>query len=344
MVLVAAMAAAATYWFGRFQCPGDPRMATMLGQENIVSILAGHGRPGHLLAQIVGGMNPLNYVWLAAPDVEMSAWLPPDLFAAPARIAVTGALTLLWGLAIGLALFRLASFVRPRGWRGVREPRALLAAAILACVLVWGASQINRNPYEAGQILPMLAVFFVLSFTLPQADGPRHRRAMTWLVRLAVPAALLSEAALLVSAGGPLLAASRTPGSLPEQRFSVSLAGYDGVRRDIDAAMKRAGIPGDRLRHGLMVDDVTYLALQRDLLPYHRLGVLEGWNASIDRPAQYLVDRNSDGVVASCANLPIDFETAAARSGEICAISRATLAQIAAPPASLWDDDPPASP
>lgn len=338
-VLVAMVAAAASYWFGRFQCLGNAEAAAVLAKESLAAALAGHGSLDGLIGTLVQGANPLNYVWLARFGVDMSSWLPLGIFPEPVRIAGDVALTLLWGGAIVLGLIRLLFFLARARLRALAEPRALLALAVLACVEVWGVSQVNRNPYEAGHILPMLAIFVALALSLPLDGAAWLARVQTWLTRVAVPVALLSEAAMLVFATGPLIAATRTPGYVPGQRLSVSTRSYATVRRDIDLAMVKAGMPRDRRLHGLVVDDITYLALQRHLLPIHRLGVFEVWNFGIDNPAQYLVDRRSDGIVVSCENLPAEFETAASRAGSICAVPKTLIAQVAAPPAPIWDDE-----
>jgi hypothetical protein len=149
---------------------------------------------------------------------------------------------------------------------------------------------------------------------------------------VAVPAALLCEGAHFAFIGGPLLAAAHTPGYLPRQQFSVSIADYAAVRQGINTAMMKAGMSAGHRFHRLLVDDVTYLALQQDPLPIHQLGVLNGfvWAGSIDNPVRYLVSRQSEGVVISCANLPPDMEMAASRSGAICALSRSMLVHLAA--------------
>jgi hypothetical protein len=132
----------------------------------------------------------------------------------------------------------------------------------------------------------------------------------------------------------PLVQAAREPGYAEKQADSASIAGYDSVRRDIARAMGEAGIPTDRPLHRLLIDDLTYLALQRHRLPLHRLGVLSTWNGSIDDPVAYLRSRDSDGVVLGCKYLPADMRAAASRSGEICAISRAGLDRLAVAAAS----------
>jgi hypothetical protein len=338
-VLVAMVAAAASYWFGRFQCLGNAEAGAVLATESLAAILATHGSLNGILGTLVHGANPLNYVWLAGFGIDMSLWLPLGMFPDPVCRAVIVALGLLWGGALVLAGIRLLLFLARARLKALAEPRALLALTVLACVEVWGVSQIHRNLYEAGHILPMLAIFVALALSLPLADDARLTRAQTWLTCVAVPVALLSEAAVLVFATGPLIAARQTPGYIPGQRMSVSTRSYDTVRRDIDLAMAKAGMPRDRQLQGLVLDDITYLALQRHLLPIHRLGVFEVWNFGIDNAAQDLVDRRSDGIVVSCENLTDEFETAASRAGGICAVSKAQIEQVAAPPTPIWDDE-----
>ena len=104
------------------------------------------------------------------------------------------------------------------------------------------------------------------------------------------------------------------------------------------SAMRAAGMvpggatggtgPDGRLNRPLL-DDLTYLAMQRSYLPLHALGVMGPWNGPISDPAAYLVSRDSDGIVASCVSLWDEAVAVAARSGEICAINRTQLAVLA---------------
>ncbi|MFT4025910.1 MAG: hypothetical protein QM676_03785 [Novosphingobium sp.] len=342
-ILVAMMATAAVYWVSRFACPGDAVLAQKLGEENLASLLALHAGVQNLALQLLKGLNPLTYVGLVIPSNDpMSSWLPANLFPQTVPVASKLALYGTWGLAGLVALPRLLCFAWREKLRTLAEPRAVLALAILACVVVWGMSQVNRNVYEATHVLPLLVFFLVLCLTLPQSPPTSEPRwpelILKWLVPVVGVVAVLSQAALLAFTVSPLFKAAHTPGYLVNQEFSVSIADYGKVRADIAKAMEGAGIDARQQLHGLLIDDVTYLALQRHRLPFHRLGVLDTWNASITNPAQFLIDHDSDGVVASCGRLPREMEFAATSSGEVCAISREGLRQIATPPPSMWDD------
>jgi hypothetical protein len=56
----------------------------------------------------------------------------------------------------------LARFAAEARWRALAEPRALIAAGLFGLVLVWGASQLNKNLYEAAHVQPTLAILVML--------------------------------------------------------------------------------------------------------------------------------------------------------------------------------------
>jgi hypothetical protein len=324
-VLLLLTASSMHYWIERFRCPDDPRLAAMLARQNVAAVIAGHGNVFDLLSQLIAGANPLNYVLFATPISEpMSAWIPRGMFPRPISIAILTALLTLWSAMILMAAVALVGRLRTKRLRALVEPRVLIALAILACVLVWGASQLHKNVYESAHILPLLVIFAMLCLSSPQVGG-RLEQLLPKLAWVAMSLALLSELTVIGLTVGPLSAAARTPGYLAKQPFSVSIAGYPAVRRDIIAAMAMSEMPTDRPLYRPLLDDLTYLALQDSYLPLHRLGVLSVWNGSIIDPAQYLRKENSDGAVVGCRYLPPDMRSVASRSGEICAVSRQKL-------------------
>ncbi len=329
-VLGAFAAASAHYWTDRLRCSDDPILAAMYARENIAAIFAGQGNVWAKLSQIVGGANPLNYVVLAAPDsTPMSNWIPAGMFSPEISFLFAAVLSLLWATVLLFALWTLLCFLAAERSRAIAERRVPIAIMILGVTLVWGASQLNKNVYEASHILPMLILFVLLCLTLPGTSN-RIRRALAITSRVALPLAFISQIIVLGVTIGPLMAKARTPGYVDAQPFSVSIAGYSGVRRDIETAMVASGMPTDRRLNRLLIDELTYLALQESYLPIHRLGVLSVWNGSIADPVAYLRSRGSDGVVLGCRFLPTNMRTIAARSGEICAISRQGLDKLAA--------------
>jgi hypothetical protein len=325
--VLAIAAVAVPYWAGRFQCPGDAILAAKLAGENALVRLVGKGQVDGLIGQVLGGANPLAYPLLTVPKPEpMASWMPPGLFPQPLSTAFTVVIAVVWLSALLLAAFKMVQFARisPRGALG--EPRFLLALTILACVFVWGCAQVNRNDYEAEHVLPMLAVFVALAVTLPGVKD--SVRLLVPLLKLAAPGALLGQIVVLALTLGPMWRIAREPGYIELQPNSLSIAGYGQIRRDIRAAMAEAGFPTDRRLRRVLVDDLTYLALQDSYMPLHRVGVLSDFNGSIQNPAAYLLSRGSDGIVVGCKYLPL--ELSQAQSGQICAISRKMLEEVAA--------------
>lgn len=318
-------AVAIPYWVGRFKCTGDPVLAATLARENVAASLAGKGQLGDLLGQLADGANPLAYPLLTVPrPAPMSTWMPEELFSPALSTAFAVVISALWLAALTLAVVGMIRFVWSERSRALTEPRFLLALIILGCVFVWGCSQVNRNDYEASHVLPMLAMFLALALTLPGSESKLLRP----LVLVAVPLALLSQLVVLALTVGPLWQIAHQPGYIERQKNSLSIAGYAQIRRDIHAAMAEAGFPTDRRLRRVLVDDLTYLDLQGSYMPLHRVGVLSDFNGSIENPAEYLVSRDSDGIVIGCKYLPP--ELSQARSGQICAISREGLEEAAA--------------
>jgi hypothetical protein len=330
ITMLALTASAAQYWTGRFQCPGDAKLAAMLAGENIAAVVAQGGSPADLIQQAVRGANPFNYVGLAIPNQwPMSNWIPPEMFSGQITGVVGLFLLAGWLAAFVLTFVALAGHFKHAGWRGLAEPRVPIVFAIFGCVLVWGASQLNKNVYEGAHVLPLLLLAFALAWSLPTADRVGSSRAGAVLPLAFVSAALIGQVLVLGTSALPMLRAAQDPGYPERQPFSVSLTGYGAVRQDIDRALAMSGMPSGRPLRRVLIDDLTYLALQQHRLPLHRLGVLSTWNGSIGDPVAYLRSRNSDGVVVGCRYLPSDMLAAASRSGEICAVSRAGLERLA---------------
>lgn len=328
-VLAALTAASAQYWIHRFQCHGDPLIAEKLSGENVAALLSSGGNWLSVAGAMVAGFNPLNYFWLAVPADNVN-WLPAPLTTSGQTTLFALSIFVLWGGVLACALYALALFCWQRKLRALAEPRVLIALALLGCLAAWGASQLNRNHYEASHYMPMTAVLCALCLSLPLEAATWRERVIGFFARLGLPIAVASAVAMLVASVGPLRVASSNAVWIPDLRVSVSAFGYPQVRRDIAAAMDQAGMGGGQRFNRLLIDDGTYLALQHHTMPLHRLGVLGDWKGVITDPVAYLRSRNSDGVVIGCRYLPIPMQEAAARSGQVCAISREGLDRLAA--------------
>ena len=329
-VLAALVLFSTQYWTHRFQCLGDPVLTAKLGKENVAALLANGGNWLRLAGSLLAGASPLNYIWLAAPAQTNDSWLPgPDWTAG--QIAPFGlAMIALWGGLIVCALVELGRYGLRERLRALSEPRLLIALALAASLAAWGASQLHRNFYEASHYLPMMAVFAALCLTLPGPAWAWRERCLALLGMYGPAGALLSVAIILATGLGPMIRSTANHGWIPEQRIAVSAFGYGQVRNDIAKAMDRAGMVGGRRFNRLLIDDVTYLALQHHTFPLHRLGVLGDWKGRIADPVAYLRSRHSDGVVIGCRYLPPSMRKVAGRAGDVCAISRRGLDQLAA--------------
>jgi hypothetical protein len=327
--LAALTMASAHYWVERFKCPDDPKLAAMYARENIAAVLAEHGNAFQMASQVVNGANPLNYVLLATPSGSpMSEWLPTGLFTPTISLVFMIVLLFTWTAAVVIAAIALVGFFRSERLQALAEPRVPVSLSILGIIVIWGSSQLNKNVYEAAHILPMLAIFVMLCLSLPMKSWFPDRGSRL-LAKVGVPLALISEIIVLASTVGPLLKAEQNPGYVRGQPFSVAIWGYAGIRRNIADAMQASGIPTDRRLHRVLVDELSYLALQKTQMPLHRLGVFSVWNSETD-PVEYLRSRDSDGVVVGCHFLLQELRSVASRSGEICAISRQSLDRLAA--------------
>jgi hypothetical protein len=332
--LLAVAATAIPYWVARFSCPGDPLLAETLAGENIAIVVADKGWPAGLLAQLPQGLDPLAYPLLTAPKpLPTGDWMPPNLVSPAMSHAFTLGIAAIWLASFALAGARCWIIARSSGRRAWREPRLVLPLAILACVFVWGISQVNRNDYEAGHVVPMLVLALAMALTLPGKG-----RLLRPVALAAVLVAVVSQVTVAGLTAAPLWRAAQRGGYVETQDNSVSVAAYAQVRTDIRKAMRAAGIPHDRRLRRLLVDDLTYLALQDSYRPFHRVGVLSDFTGSIQHPAAYLADRGSDGIVVGCKYLPL--ELVRASSGDICAVSGPVLKRAATLPeaAASFDD------
>ena len=329
-LLLVLTASSAHYWLERLKCPDNAKLAAMYAKENIAAALAGDLSIMNLAGHVISGVNPFNYVLLAAPVAKpMSFWLPPDMFSPLIFILASGLLLICWGLAIGTTCVLLGRCLLIRRVSALSDPRWLAALTLLAIVAIWGASQLNRNVYEAAHVLPALVLALLLALTLPTSTSIQLNMWLRRAACAAVPLALTNQIVMLAIASGPLLAAYREPGYIHDQPFSVSVRGYSTTKSYIFTAMEKAGVPTDHVLNRIVVDELTYLALQDSHLPLHRLGVLSVWNGGITDPVTYLRNKHSDGVIVGCHLLSERLRLAASQAGPICAISRATLDRLA---------------
>jgi hypothetical protein len=327
-LLLAVTGWSALYWVQRLQCPGDPVLQAFFSAHNIGVELTGMisiGQVPGVIAKLLGNIRLLDYATLAAPAVEpMAGWLAPGQIGAGAQRGWRLALNLAW---LGAMLVGLICFVGAvvHAMRERRLPPALLLSAAAAVSAVgWAGTEYQRNVYEAGFVLPLLALAIVLACAAPRASATGSRLAAAMAILTGLGA--VASAGLMAASYGPSLvrALDTTGHVLPDQPHSVSLTHYGSARRDILGAARLCGIPEPARAQGLLVDDATYPALAEARLPQHQLGVLGLWRGTIRDPVAYLKSRKSDGMVVTCALLPPELRARARTQGQFCCLGPKT--------------------
>lgn len=312
---------AADYWLGRFRCPDDPVLAARLNSENIASALAGGGNWRELARIAITGANPDLYVAHAAARPEpTSMWLPNFRITEAEMVLRFLPLNFAWNMAmlLGLACLVLALQVR---WRERRIDLGTAAPPVLAAlVLAWGMSQRVKNDYEIIVMLPMIALFALLSITAV-AWSPARTRQLGMAAAVVLAVSLAGQIDVARRYLPPLARAAQSPGYVEGQNTSVSAYGYSAIRSQIRQTAKQCGIgTHGRARHPL-IDDVTYFAFADSWQPFHYLGVIGPWRGTIRDPIAYLKSRGSEGMILGCHQLSPALQAKAIRNGEFCCIS-----------------------
>lgn len=308
------------YWIGRFRCPSDPLLATKLGQENIASVIFNAGPIGPKIGQLLEGLNPVDYILLTVPKMRnMSNWLPPYVIGHGPALAWTILIMICWVFCMLAAIGALVAVARRGVGDGRNGRKVALALLIIATVMAWSTAQIHKNVYESSLTAPLTIISFILLFTVVR-ESRRLDLVTRWLSRLALGCAAISVLLLMSYYASPLLALSRHPGYIADQKNSLSTYGYASIRDDIRNTGKLCGLSNDRNTKGLLIDDLTYLAYMNSWRPLHRTGILSGWNGSISDPAAYLRAHGSSGAVIGCRYLPPAMLGHARRNGPYCCL------------------------
>lgn len=314
-----------SYWAHRLQCPDDPVLAALYARHNLgLSALKDH-TPVGLIEAVGNNLQIYYYLLAAAPTTDpMSFWLPDDQVT-PGQVTIWGVLLCgAWGATAAPALVLLA-----RGsWRLLRHRAGdwmmSMALCLVGATLAWCATQSVRNVYECAFVLPMLMLAIVL--VLASAARENLWLAGTRRVAHALSAVLpLSLGAVAIDYGPALARAAAQSGYVEGQANSISVFGFDRVRRDVLGAARRCGIGAHGRPGNLLLDEASYLPLMQSAMPQFRIGVLGPWGVSIDDVGDYLRSRRSDGVVVACHWLDNDMLQQARRQGEFCCIDPANL-------------------
>lgn len=320
-LMIVMTASAAHYWVQRLQCPADPALHAEYARNNMGLEITGSGLFGVLdaLGSLIGNATLIDYFGMPAPrERPLSAWLLPYQISEATSFRWFIGLVIAWLVALSSAIVALVTPIRQAFAQRTFDPRAIIAIVLLGTVLVWSATQSIRNVYEAGFVLPlvMLAILFANS-----AGGDLSTRALAPLAVIFGAGGLLSIGAVASIYGPSLMQGSRQQGYLAGQPNSVAVFGYGSIRPEIEQTARLCALPPPNAARAVLIDELTYFAYMRSLLPQHRLGVVGLWKGAITDPVAYLKSRGSDGAILGCHFLPDTLKSRAKRNGEFCCLA-----------------------
>lgn len=327
--LVAVAAVSLRHWTARAAC-SDPALEKVLVFDNI-TFAAAHGQlPLYFWAQWQSWLtDPYQFLFIAQFQLKQhyGSYFVPDgesgMLAELARRLGTRAF-------LGLLLAGAFAFVVAAA-RSVRDRRSRLQVLALAALWAfWAASAIGRvqkNEYEAAVMMPVIALAATGSLWAARAELARWFGAARWrlLCRAAfaglIGLSLVNQAALLRTYAPKAFGAWLRPGYAQEQRFSVSLFGYDRLRPRIVKTGALCGIdPADRPRR-LIVDELTYYAYVRASEPVLATYLdARGWGYAITDYRRLLSKIGSRGMVTGCQWIPTELRADAKRNGDFCCL------------------------
>jgi hypothetical protein len=314
---------AAHYWGARLSCPDDPVLRAEYARNSSAMVLADLHSWHDLtpvIAQLRHNLDPRAYVSLAAPEpFPLSDWLPARQIGWAASAQWTRALTWLWTVALVLGAIGLVAGLVTIARRRAIDARVVFALGLLAAVFGWGATRLVRNFYEAGFLLPLLALAVVLALGGLQARPLRIARDLA--AGLLGIAALVSIVLTIALWRPSLSAAWQEGGYLDRQGHSIAIRGFAAVAADVRAAARLCHIPPPEQARALMLDDVSYFPYMRSYRPQHQLGVLGLWQGTIRDPVAYLKSKGSSGALVTCKLLPPALRARAKQAGDICCLA-----------------------
>lgn len=255
-----------------------------------------------------------------------SGWLPPAPEFAFGRVvkalnaAIRAALQVVYWL--GLLLPPLALQLS-RAWRSANG-RPLLLAALWVGLVGHLALYNEWNFYSGALVLFVIGILLIASVMRLRNLSIAGKAARLLLAPLLV-LSLLSTPVLAVEVIPRLFAAAyASTDVLPGQPLSINAFGYTKARERIRALVMACGIRGDGAWR-LVVDDLTYFAFADLQQPLHLIYLYEGgFGADLEgRIRDFLVDRESEGVIGQCTYLSPVLQKDALRDGNLCCVKLA---------------------
>ena len=215
-----------------------------------------------------------------------------------------------------------------RVWRQRRaSTRELALAALWAFYAASLVTRAGRYVYEESVIEPVLAMASLGSIWAARdmlevrygIDRLRRWTKIGFATLIATSA--ISQIVLILGYLPQASGAWSVPGYMPNQRFSISVAGYESLRSKIVETARMCGIdPAQHPRH-VIVDELTSFALEPISRPFFAPYIAEhGWGSGITDYRAFLTKIGSGGMVVGCQWLPEELRDAAVRNGQFCCL------------------------
>ena len=319
---------ASANWGLRLQC-NDPARADAFMRESILWAAQNGKLVAYLqtwweTAQTYGGA----FLYLSQfqfSDSYTSQILP----GAPAIIAMPlSAITILLFalmLCAGVLAFLLV-IMHPGGFR--QHLVSLSALAFFWAFYVMSiAARITKNTYEVSLMEPLMVLgslgsLWVARNIMGERLGATRVRQFARLGFAAlIGTSILNQVTLLTVYSRHAFDGWTDPGYARGQKYSITGFGFDALRPRILETAAMCGIdPATHPRH-LVVDELTYFALEPSYQPIFMTYLDEdGWGRNITDIRALLAELNSDGMVVGCKWIPSKLRSKAIENGKFCCL------------------------
>lgn len=315
-------------WSARTRCD-DPGVAASFANESILSA-ASQGTLGtfglHMLALWYFLPGRALYVSQMRMDQPVTSDLVPHLvtFWTQTIGVATQAVFALLVMVGAVAFVHLA--VRAMRRRCI-TPAHLALGSLWAFYLASILTRATRHSYEQALMTPVLAMAALGSLWISREAlggvlGPARLRMLALAgVGLLAVTSVFSQAVLLVSYARYVTGEWAQPGYPAGQRFSISTADYEALQPQIIETARMCGIEPANNPRRLVVDELTWFALQPTYRPILATYIDErGWGRSISDHRKFLSLRGSEGMVVGCQWVPTQLRGEAIRNGQFCCV------------------------
>ncbi|MFI5183592.1 MAG: hypothetical protein ACHQNV_04275 [Vicinamibacteria bacterium] len=303
----------AVHWYSRLSCAADPRVELFTNRKML--------NPAGLLSSKAEDLAPyMENLSRSARYVTGTLfqhsypvnWLVDAREALPFEPAVNMLITSVWVGVGALGAWTLARFA-VEAIKTRKLPRqAVMAFSLFVPLVGCCLLETHKAFYESSLVLPFLAVILALG------RHPPRDPFWLWVGRAGAAAVLLVSLASLAILWGtvlPNLGPWLARGYVPGQPLSISAFGAEDLRERVQLTARLCGLDPSRTADNLIVDDLTYTAVENLRRPVFGLYAFPRTERD---PLGMLAARSSPGVVASCDRLPTAVVRQSLRVGFLC--------------------------